>query len=71
MRDRAYVEIMCVEENEPLFEALGFMEEFRNGPPVNAVTLVDAEASHGNSSELQALAEKCIVSWLARCRRKL
>lgn len=61
MGDRAYVEIVCREEDEPLFEAIGFMEEFRHGLPVNVVTLVDAEASEGNSSELQALAEKGIV----------
>lgn len=60
MGDRAYVEIVCREENAPLFEAIGFMEEFRRGP-ANVVTLVDAEASDGNSSELQVLAEKGIV----------
>lgn len=61
MGDRAYVEIVCREEDEPLFEALGFMEEFRHGLPACVVTLVDAEAPDGNSCELQALAEKGIV----------
>ena len=61
MGDRAYVEIVCREEDEPLFEELGFMEEFRHGLPASVVTLVDAEAPDGNSSELQALAEKGIV----------
>jgi hypothetical protein len=61
MGDRAYVEILCREEDEPLFEAIGFMEEFRHALPANVVTLVDAEASGGNSSELQALAEKGMV----------
>ena len=61
MGDRAYVEIVCREEDEPLFETIGFMEEFRHALPVNVVTMVDAEASDANSSELQALAEKGIV----------
>ena len=30
MGDRAYVEIVCREEDAPLFEALGFMQEFRH-----------------------------------------
>jgi hypothetical protein len=30
MGDRAYVEIVCREEDEPLFEALGFLQEFRH-----------------------------------------
>ena len=45
MGDRAYVEIVCREEDEPLFEALGFMQEFRHALPANVVTMVDAEAS--------------------------
>ena len=61
MGDRAYVEIVCREEDEPLFEAIGFMQEFRHALPVNVLTMVDAEASDGNSTELQALAEKDIV----------
>ena len=61
MGDRAYVEIVCREKDEPLFETIGFMEEFRHALPVNVVTMVDAEESDGNSSELQALAEKGIV----------
>ena len=47
MGDRAYVEIVCREEDEPLFEALGFMQEFRHALPANVVTMVDAEASEG------------------------
>jgi len=61
MGDRAYVEIVCREEDEPLFEALGFMEEFRYALPANVVTMVDAEASEGATAELQALADKGIV----------
>ncbi len=61
MGDRAYVEIVCREEDEPLFEALGFMQEFRHALPDNVVTMVDAEASEGATTELQALAEKGIV----------
>ncbi len=61
MGDRAYVEIVCREEDEPLFEAIGFMQEFRHALPVNVLTMVDAEAPDGNSSELQALAEKGII----------
>ena len=61
MGDRAYVEIVCREEDEPLFEALGFMQEFRHALPANVVTMVDAEASEGATTELQALAEKGIV----------
>ena len=36
MGDRAYVEIVCREEDEPLFEGLGFMEEFRHGLPTGS-----------------------------------
>ncbi len=61
MGDRAYVEIVCQEEDEPLFEALGFMQEFRHALPANVVTMVDAEASGGATTDLQALAEKDIV----------
>ena len=61
MGDRAYVEIVCREEDEPLFEALGFMQEFRHALPANVVTMVDAEASEGATTELQALAEKGIA----------
>ena len=61
MGDRAYVEIVCWEEDERLFEALGFMQEFRHALPANVVTMVDAEASEGATTELQALAEKGIV----------
>ena len=61
MGDRAYVEIVCREEDEPLFEALGFKQEFRHALPANVVTMVDAEASEGATTELQALAEKGIV----------
>src|SRR5436309_9110154 len=61
MGDRAYVEIVCREEDEPLFEALGFMQEFRHALPANVVTMVDAEASEEATTELQALAEKGIV----------
>ena len=61
MGDRAYVEIVCQEEDEPLFEALGFLQEFRHALPANVVTMVDAEASEGVTTELQALAEKGIV----------
>src|SRR4029077_5277209 len=61
MGDRAYVEIVCREEDEPLFEALGFMQEFRHALPDNVVTMVDAEASEGATTERQALAEKGIV----------
>ena len=51
MGDRAYVEIVCREEDEPLFEALGFMQEFRHALPANVVTMVDAEASEGATTE--------------------
>ena len=61
MGDRAYVEIVCRDEDEPLFEAIGFMQEFRHALPANVVTMVDAEASEGATTELQALAEKGIV----------
>ncbi len=61
MGDRAYVEIVCREEDEPLLEALGFTEEFRHALPANVVTMVDAEASEGATAELKALAEKGIV----------
>jgi hypothetical protein len=61
MGDRAYVEIVCREEDEPLFEALEFMQEFRHALPANVVRMVDAEASEGATTELQALAEKGIV----------
>src|SRR6185503_10648518 len=61
MGDRAYVEIVCREEDEPLFEALGFMQEFRHALPPNVVTMVDAEAFEGATTELQTLAEKGIV----------
>ncbi len=61
MGDRTYVEIVCREEDEPLFEALGFMQEFRHALPANMVTMVDAESSEGATTELQALAEKGIV----------
>jgi hypothetical protein len=61
MGDRAYVEIVCREEDEPLFEDLGFMQEFRHALPANVVTMVDAEGSEGATTELQALAEKGIV----------
>ena len=61
MGDRAYVEVVCREEDEPLFETLGFMQEFRHALPANVVTMVDAEASEGATNELQALAEKGIV----------
>ena len=61
MGDRAYVEVVCREEDQPLFENIGFMEEFRHALPVNVVTMVDAEASDGATTELQALAEKRIV----------
>ena len=72
MGDRAYVEIVCREEDEPLFEALGFMQEFRHALPANVVTMVDAEASEGATTELQALAgERHRIPWLARCRWKL
>src|SRR6202040_3524814 len=37
MGDRAYVEIVCREEDEPLFEALGFMQEFHHALPANVV----------------------------------
>ena len=47
MGDRAYVEIVCREEDEPLFEALGFMQEIRHALPASVVTMVDAEASGG------------------------
>jgi hypothetical protein len=58
MGDRAYVEIVCREEDEPLFEALGFMQEFRHALPANVVTMVDAEASEGATTEIQAPAER-------------
>jgi hypothetical protein len=61
MGDRAYVEIVCREDDERLFEALGFMQEFRHALPANVVTMVDAEAPEGVTTELQALAEKGIV----------
>ena len=61
MGDRAYVELVCREEDEPLFEAFGFMQEFRHALPANVVTMVDAESSEGATTELQALAEKGIV----------
>jgi hypothetical protein len=61
MGDRAYVEVVCREEAEPLFKALGFMQEFRHALPANVVTMVDAESSEGARTELQALAEKGIV----------
>jgi hypothetical protein len=61
MGDRAYVEIVCREEDEPLFETIGLLEEFRHALPANVVTMVDAEASDGATTELQALAEKGIV----------
>jgi hypothetical protein len=61
MGDRAYVEIVCGEEDEPLFETLGFMQEFRHALPANVVTMVDAEASEGATTELQALAERGVV----------
>ncbi len=61
MGDRAYVEIVCREEDEPMFEALGFMQEFRYALPANVVTMVDAEASEGATTELQALAEKGVA----------
>jgi len=61
MGDRTYVEIVCREEHEPLFEALGFMQEFRHASPSNVVTMVDAESSEGATTELQTLAEKGIV----------
>jgi hypothetical protein len=47
MGDRAYVEIVCREEDEPLLEALGFMHEFRHALPANVVTMVDTEAPEG------------------------
>ena len=61
MGDRSYVEVVCREEDEPLFEALGFMQEFRHALPANVVTMVDTEASEGATTELQALAGKGIV----------
>ena len=61
MGDRAYVEIVCREDDAPLFEAIGFMEEFRPGLPKSVLALVDAEASNGNCSELQILAENGVV----------
>lgn len=61
MGDRAYVEIVCRKSDAPLFEAIGFMEEVRPGLPNRVLALVDAEASNGNCSELQILAEDGIV----------
>ena len=61
MGDRAYVEIVCREEDAPSFEAIGFMEEFRPGLPENVRAMVDAEASNGDCSELQLLAERGII----------
>jgi hypothetical protein len=61
MGDRAYVEIVCREKDEPLFEAIGFMGEFRHALRASVVTRVDAEASDGATIELQGLAEKGIV----------
>ena len=61
MGDRAYVEIVCRESDAPMFEAIGFMEEFRPGLPNSVLALVDAEASDGNCSELQILAENGVV----------
>ena len=61
MGDRAYVEIVCREDDAPSFEALGFMEEFRPGLPGNVLAMVDAEASNGNCSELRILAERGII----------
>ena len=61
MGDRAYAEIVCRTDDAPLFEAMGFMEEFRPGLPGHLLAMVDAAASEGNSSELRALAEKGIV----------
>ena len=72
MGDRAYVEIVCHEEDEPLFEALGFMQNFRHALPAKVLTMVDTEASEGATTELQALAEKGIVfRGLARRRWRL
>ena len=61
MGDRAYVEVVCREDDAPLFEAIGFMEESRPGLPGNVLAMVDAEASNGNCSELQVLAERGII----------
>ena len=72
MGDRAYVEIVCREEDEPMFETLGFMQEFRHALPANVVTMVDAEASEGATAELQApRRERYRIPWLARCRWRL
>ena len=62
MGDRAYVEIVCREENELLFEALGFMQEFRHALPANVVTMVDAEASEGVTTELRLSPRKASCS---------
>ena len=61
MGDPAYVEIVCRKDDAPVFEAIGFMEEFRPGLPSHLLAMVDAEASEGSSSELRTLAEKSIV----------
>ncbi|MEJ7607611.1 MAG: hypothetical protein WKF37_15410 [Bryobacteraceae bacterium] len=61
MGDRAYVEIVCHESDAPLFEAIGLMEQFRTERPKSVLALVDAEASNGNCSELQLLAENGVV----------
>ena len=61
MGDRAYAEIVCREDDAPWFEAIGFMEEFRPGLPKSVLALVDADASNGNCSELQILAENGVV----------
>ena len=61
MGDRAYAEIVCREDDAPSFQAIGFMEEFRPGLPGNVLAMVDAEASNGNCSELQVLAERGII----------
>ena len=61
MGDRAYAEIVCREDDAPLFEAIVFMEEFRPGLPMSVLALVDAEASNGNCSELQVLVERGVI----------
>ena len=62
MGDRAYVEIVCREEDEPLFETIGFMEEFRHALPPNVMTMVDAEASDGATTDFRPLPRKVSYS---------